>query len=187
MKNQIINTLFISLSASFFISCDKNDPTNPIVPSNPQEIITTAKLVLVEEGTSNTTQATWKDADGDGPAQPVITGITLQGGKTYTGTMLLLDESKTPVDTISNEVGEEADVHQFFYTALEGVSGKLTIEKLDKDNNSLPIGLQVKITTTTAANGSLKVVLKHYDGINKSTDEAVGETDVEVIFPVEVL
>lgn len=187
MKNKIINLSIIFSATCFFISCDKNDPTNPVVPSNPQEIITTAKLVLVEEGTSNTAQATWKDADGDGPLQPVITGISLQAGKTYTGKMLLLDESKTPVDTISNEVEKEADVHQFFYTAQEGVSGKLTIEKLDKDNNNLPVGLQLKITTSTSGNGSLKVVLKHYDGINKSTDEAVGETDVEVTFPVEVL
>lgn len=190
MKNLLISSVLFASIALAFTACkdeDKN-PEKPATPSNPTEIITSVKLVLEEEGTGNLVIATWKDADGDGPGQPVITPLALTAGKTYQGQVLLLDESKSPVDTISNEVEEEHNVHQFFYTVSGDASSRVIITKEDKDDNNLPVGLStnVSVLAGAAANGSLKLVLKHYDGINKSADESVGDTDVDATFPLGV-
>jgi hypothetical protein len=186
-KNILVTTALL-IGAFAFTSCEKEEQKKPETPApapNPQEVITTVKLVLTDT-LGNAVTGTWKDADGDGPGTPVITGVTLKSGMLYSGMVLLLDESKSPVDTISNEVKEEAETHQFFYTPEGGVSSRLEIVREDKDKNNQPVGIltQVNVTAGAAVNGSLKVVLKHYDGINKSTDPNVGETDVEAIFPV---
>lgn len=190
MKN-LIRTIAIFTIISFaFTSCkdEEKNPSKPSDPSNPTEIITTAQLILIEEASGSMVTASWKDADGDGPGQPVVTGLALEAGKVYHGTVLLLDESKSPVDTISHEVEEEKDEHQFFYTVSGNASGRIQVEKMDKDNNNLPVGLEVHVTTTAgpAVEGTLKVVLKHYDGVDKSADPAVGETDIEIELPVSV-
>jgi hypothetical protein len=190
MNKLSITILFSAVAAFTFTSCEKDDkkPENPSLPANPTEIITTVKLTLTEEGSGNTVVASWKDADGDGPGQPVINGLALSAGKTYTGALLLLDESKLPADTISNEVEEEHNVHQFFYTLSGDAASRIMIEKSDKDDNNLPVGLQTRVTVSagTAATGMLKIMLKHYDGVLKSNDSTVGETDVEANFPVTI-
>lgn len=190
MKKLLISFSFLTILVLSFTACkdEEKTPEKPAVPSNPTEIITTVKLLLEEEGTGNLVTATWKDADGDGPGQPVITPLALSAGKTYQGTVLLLDESKSPVDTISNEVEEEHNVHQFFYTLSGDASSRVSITKQDKDDNNLPVGLSTKITVSAgnSAEGSLKLVLKHYDGVNKSADESIGDTDVDATFPLSV-
>lgn len=190
MKKHLITILIPAAVAFIFTSCEKDNkkPENPSSPANPTEIITTVKLLLTEDGSGNTVVASWKDADGDGPQQPVISGPVLTAGKIYTGTVLLLDESKSPIDTISNEVEEEHNVHQFFYTLSGDVASRIIVEKSDKDDNNLPVGIQTRVTVSagSTATGTLKVVLKHYDGIVKSNDPSVGETDAEASFPVTI-
>lgn len=190
MKKLLISFALLTMITLSFTACKDEDkkPEKPATPSNPTEIITTVKLMLEEEGSGNQVSATWKDADGDGPGQPVITPLALVAGKTYQGRVLLLDESKSPVDTISNEVEEEHNVHQFFYTLSGDVPSRITITKQDKDDNNLPVGLMTKVAVSagSAAQGSLKVVLKHYDGVNKSADESIGDTDVDATFPLGI-
>jgi hypothetical protein len=152
-------------------------------------VITTVKLVLTDPGGKVVT-ATWKDADGDGPGAPVISGLSLSTGQHYDGEVYLLDESKTPVDSISTEIEEkEKEAHQFFYTVTGGAASRVTVEKEDKDANNLPVGLKIHVDVTPGmgATGVFKLVLKHYDGINKSADASVGETDVEAEFPLTLL
>lgn len=185
----VVSTLLIG--ALTFTSCEKDDEKKPETPkpaANPKEIITTLKLFM-EDSLGNEAIATWKDADGDGPGVPVITGLTLKAGMHYDGVVLLLDESKSPIDTVSKEIAEkEAKAHQFFYTPQGDVSTRLEIEREDKDANNQPLGMliHVDVTAGSAATGSLKIVLKHYDGIDKSTDPTIGETDVEAIFPITI-
>ena len=143
--------------------------------------------MLTEEGTSSESVFEWKDADGDGPGVPQVGDVTLKPGKTYEGHLLLLDESKSPVDTISNEVEEEHNAHQFFYYPVGTSTAPLTVTKLDVDDHNLPVGLKIRVqTSATATDGSLRIVLKHYDGVDKSNDPAIGETDVDVTYPVVI-
>jgi hypothetical protein len=188
-KNILVAGALI-VGAFIFTSCEKEEEKKPEAPkptANPKEVITTVKLFM-EDTLGNETVATWRDADGDGPGVPVITGLTLKAGMHYDGEVLLLDESKSPVDTISKEILREAKAHQFFYTPQGDVSTRLEIEREDKDANNQPFGMiiHVDVTAGSAATGSLKVVLKHYDGIDKSTNPTVGETDVEAVFPVTI-
>lgn len=188
MKNKLS---LLAIATSICLSSCKDDNKNPQQPAGPVntvEIITTAKLLLTETGTGNTITASWKDADGDGPGQPIVSGLTLAASKEYQGRVVLLDESKTPVDTISTEVEEEKDVHQFFYTLNGNTNGRIVIDKTDKDDNNLPVGLEIRLTTSAgpAVSGALNITLKHYDGVVKSADPAIGETDLEIELPVTI-
>ncbi|MFM7858821.1 MAG: hypothetical protein ACKO96_44580, partial [Flammeovirgaceae bacterium] len=83
----------------------------------------------------------WRDLDGDGGNPAQIDTIKIQQQKTFNVSILLLDESKSPIDTISNEVLEEGVDHMFFFThAVVNISSSIT----DSDSNGLGIGLQSK-------------------------------------------
>lgn len=199
------------------VSCKKKDkdpdptpqPTttgNP--PPNEQEVITTMK-VMIDNGTT-TANYFYKDPDGDGG----VTGfygpgtsttstqtdsvINLLASKNYTVSLLLLDETKNPVDTISNEVLEEAADHMFFFnqlspTALPNasvtISGtNLTINYKDTDGASTqrPIGLLTEwITGAAAAKKELSIELKHQPGVKNGT-YAPGDVDVSVPFKIKI-
>src|SRR6478609_5796075 len=120
------NTIYLFIFASVFIvSCKKNDEkdaTNPPI-TNTQEQITT--VILKGNDPSNQFTVTWEDLDGSGGSAPVIDSLLLDSGNEYTVSVLLLDKTKTPWDTISNEVEEKKNMHQFFYTPSSSLSGKL--------------------------------------------------------------
>jgi hypothetical protein len=129
----------------------------------------------------------FRDPDGAGGVAPVIEPITLYANKNYTCTLLLLDETKKPVDTISLEIEEEKEVHQFFFRPSIGAN--MTFAYLDYDTNGVPVGLQTTLATGTASTGELTVALKHQPGVKPTTgngNEALGETDVEVVFSITV-
>jgi hypothetical protein len=179
------------LSSVFFLSAcnDKDkDPTKP-APINPKELITTIKLTLTDTANAaNTFTVQWRDADGPGALPPVIDTLLLDAGKVYTASVKVLDETKTPVFDVTEEIEEEeADVHQFFYTLSSNLNGRVSINRLDTDVNGLPIGLDLLISTTSGAGvtGTLNVVLSHYDGIPKTTAPSP-ESDVDITFPVRV-
>lgn len=185
------NILILATVSLFLLSTsckkDKNKVTTPENP-NEQELITTLKLTFVNNANAgDIVTAVFSDPDGDGGNAPTQhDNIVLSNNTTYTCTLLLLDESKTPTDTISKEVAEEKEVHQFFYTVT---GANLTITYNDFDNNNVPVGLNTTASTGSAGTGTLKVVLKHQDGIKPTSgngDSSLGDTDVEVDFNVTV-
>jgi|JI7StandDraft_1071085.scaffolds.fasta_scaffold51652_2 hypothetical protein len=191
--NQIFKTTRIIFSviviSSVFYSCkDKDkDPSNP-APINPQELITTVKLTLTDASDSNNTfTVQWKDADGPGALAPVIDTLLLDTSKTYNAVVSVLDETKSPVDDITKEIKEEAEAHQFFYTLSSNLTGRVSITRTDKDLNNLPVGLELQLSTTagTSAQGTLNVVLSHYDGVPKTASPSA-ESDIDITFPVRL-
>ena len=191
--NQIFKTTRIIFSviviSSVFYSCkDKDkDPSNP-APINPQELITTVKLTLTDASDSNNTfTVQWKDADGPGALAPVIDTLVLDTSKTYNAVVSVLDETKSPVDDITTEIKEEAESHQFFYTLSSNLTGRVSITRTDKDLNNLPVGLELQLSTTagTSAQGTLNVVLSHYDGVPKTASPSA-ESDIDITFPVRL-
>ena len=168
---------FITLSMIFIVGCKKKS-------INEQETITTIEIKLTEA--SNTTSAVWKDMDGAGGKNPMIDTLILDTSKTYTGTIILLDETKTPQTNISNEIEKEREVHQFFYTPQGNISKAFTINTTDKDSKNLPVGLAFKLISNQSAGiGSLRIVLSHYDGVVKSIDPS-NESDIDVEIPVKI-
>jgi len=178
--------LFVTM-IGLVISCDDND--DPI-PVNEEELITTVRLELTPQGGGTAIILESRDVDGLGPDDPVITvSSPLTVSQTYVGEMELLNESVTPSEDITEEVQDEGDEHQFFYQLSQDLA---TISYADTDENGDPIGLSIQVETTAVGTANLTITLRHEP--NKSAagvsdgdiSQAGGETDVQVVFPIEV-
>lgn len=197
LKHTILVTMTSLLALS---SCKKDDEkkdttTPPII--NPEEQITTVMLngYNHDDPTNPVYQfaVKWEDLDGAGGNAPTIDTLLLDTGIEYHVHVLLLDKTKIPYDTISNEVEEESNVHQFFYTPDANLATKMSIQRLDNDGNTppLPLGLAFHLNTKSTATyqlpftGGLNMVLSHYDGIPKTTAPSP-ESDIDVTFPVRL-
>jgi len=167
----------------------ESDPTTPD-NNNPQELITTVRLTLTDPSNPSTIASVqWRDADGPGGAAPTVDTLRLRAGQSYEGRIVLLDETKTPADTISNEVEEESSVHQFFYTPSASLATALAVTITDRDANNYPVGLETTVTTsasTTPLTGTLRVVLSHYDAQPKNGTTPSVESDVDIELPVVI-
>lgn len=169
-------------------ACKDDDEDPPAPPSvNEEELITTVRLTMVPALGGDTAVFDWLDLDGDGGNAPIIIGDTLVNGAVYNASLLLLNETGNPADTISNEVANEAEAHQFFFTTTG--SGLSWTAYGDVDANGNPIGLASTWTTAGAGSGSLSVVLRHEPdktatGVsNGDITNAGGDTDIEVSIP----
>lgn len=178
--------IFIFSLAS--LSCSKDPKVE-----NQEELITTLVYTLVPQESGETIIMTFKDLDGDGGANPIVTvSGSLLVNKTYNSTIKLTNESVTPNIDITQEVKDEAVDHQFFYTVTGGLAGKMAVAYDDKDSNNNPLGIQTKVTTSGTGTGKMSVTLRHEP--NKSAagvaagsiNNAGGETDIEVSFDVIV-
>lgn len=180
---QTIQLLLLSLLILTFSACtdDEPKPNNP--PSNEGELITTLKVIFTDSTDNSIKSFTFKDTDGDGGNNPTqFDSIILNTSRTYSVSILLLDESKTETDTISNEVLEEADEHLFVFTPS---SINLNIVITDMDSKGLPIGLKSKWKTGAVSNGTITIALKHQPGV-KDGSSTPGETDIEIAFPIRI-
>jgi hypothetical protein len=168
-----------------FAACEKGDP---IIP-NEEELITTLVYQLTPVGGGSTITLTFKDLDGDGGTPPVILGSTLQANQTYTATLDLLNEVASPAERITDEIRAEDEAHQFFFQS--SVPG-LTVTYSDTDANQNPVGLSTTLSTGAIGSGSLTIILRHEPNKTASgvaegdMTNAGGETDIEVIFPIDV-
>jgi hypothetical protein len=193
-----------------FIACKKENsleptPSNPAPPINNSEVITTMKIYIKDSISGNFISGspfTFKDADGDGGNPGAFlpnaadSVISLDTNKTYFAEIILLDETKTPADSISNEVMAEGAEHMFFFEQTDpvGTPYQLTlpgsdvkITYLDLDANNRGIGQKFKIRTNSAATNQLpfRVTLKHQPAV-KNGSFAPGDSDVEVKFKLKV-
>ena len=182
-KNQKKSILLIAIITLSFGACKEKTPSPTTPPENESELITTVKLVFTDTATKAVSTAVFSDLDGPGGNAPTqFDTIRLKPNTVYQTAIYLLDETKTPVDSISNEVLEEGQDHLFVFTKV-GVN--LNIQISDKDINSLPLGLLSYWSTAAVSNGSVTVALKHQPGV-KDGSAAPGETDVEILFPCRI-
>lgn len=183
MKN--IKSIFaLALISIAFVSCSSDDDTP--APVNEEEVITTLTATLTTTGSTIT--LTSQDLDGDGPDAPVITvSSALAANTTYTGSLDLLNETEDPAESITEEIEEEDDEHQFFFT-----SSLVSTSYLDMDADGNPVGLLFTVTTTDAGTGNLTITLRHEpaksaEGVSDGDiTNAGGETDIVVTFPITV-
>ncbi len=170
------------------LSCKKDDlkPTDDH-DHNDSELITTLELKFSGKGVlgnDTTFVVTFNDPDGDdGNAATQFDTIHLLKNSTYNVELTLLDKSKTPADTISNEVLKEANDHLFFYSS--NPIGLVNVAITDKDGNGKNLGLKSTWTTTNAGSGKVNVKLMHQPGVKDGTSET-GDTDVDIDFQVYV-
>ena len=141
----------VALSSLMLVSCKKDDK-NPDDHhhDHENELITTVQLNFSSKGISGndtTFTVSFDDPDGTGGNKPTsFDTIRFAANKTYTCDLILLDKSKNPVDTISNEVEEEGADHMFFFNSIAPtgtpyntyLSGSMTnIKYLDLDANQV--------------------------------------------------
>lgn len=167
----------------------EDDPVGPDPGPGANETITTVRLTLTNTvNAADVRVATWQDVNVDGTPDSATT-LTLQQGQTYTGTVKLIDKTRTPEVDQTAEVEEEADEHQFFYEVTGAAQPRITFTKTDADGNTppLPVGIaySVAVTTGAAATGSLRVRLCHYDGVPK-TATPITDTDIDITLPVSI-
>ncbi len=179
-----------------FSSCKKDDPKKP-VETNSQEVLTTVLLTgyNIDDSLNAKYQFSykWEDLDGDGGNSPIIDTIALDSGIRYNCKVLILDKTKSPIETVSDEIENEKNAHQFFYTPSTNLVGKFSTEVLDFDDNNpkLPVGLEFNVLTKSNQTynlpliGSLNIVLSHYDGVQKTTSKS-DESDIDINFPVKL-
>lgn len=184
MKITFFQFILMTISLGF-IACEKEDPTIP----NEEEVITTMRIYFTPSAGGNSILFEFKDLDGDGGNAPIITSDTLATNTTYSGVLELLNETETPADTITFEILEEAEDHQFFFSStVEGTAASYS----DLDSNSNPIGQQFILSTGNMGHGQFTVTLRHQpdkEALNVSTGDitnAGGETDIEVNFDLHV-
>ncbi len=177
--------LIVSLAFSFLWACEKKDPNI----ENQEELITTFTYTLKAISGGETVTFKFTDLDGDGGKPPVIISGALKQNTTYTGTVKLSNDSVSPSEDIGAEVLNESDDHQIFYSLS---TKNIVINYTDKDTKGNPLGINTSLKTGSIENGMLKITLKHKPnksgiGVNNGNIEnAGGETDVEVNFPVSV-
>jgi len=191
--NSITKTLFAAaFLAAFVASCD-DDPSSVEEGPGEEELITQVTLTLTElDGQGNPTQNTvtveWTDEDGEGGNAPVIGTLILEAGKSYSGSIELLNTTETPAEDITEEVQEEADEHQFFYELSGPGADRVAVEYADTDSNGLPVGLSyvVIVADGNPTTATLNVVLSHFDDGPKNGTDKSDESDIDINIPVDI-
>ena len=182
MKNlKLLTALFIAITS--LISCDNDDD---IIPVNEEEVITTMTVTLVPVGGGTTITLQTRDLDGDGPNPPVknVSGNLIKN-VSYNGSIVLLNETEDPSENITEEVEEEDDEHQFFYTIGGTLNANTTYENFDGDGN--PLGTEFSLDAGDASNGTLTFTLRHEPmKPNSGLVDAGGETDISATFNVTI-
>jgi len=184
MKRIQFLLMLLFASVILFSSCGKDDPE----VENEEEVITTLNYTLTSSN-GEVVILSFVDLDGDGGESPVITGGTLMADSRYTGTIELLNATESPAENVTEEIEEEAEEHQFFFSSsLSGV----TVDYEDRDADGNPIGLISTLNVGSAGTGTLTIVLRHEpmkdaEGVSDGDiSNADGETDIEVTFPIDV-
>lgn len=168
--------------ATLFTQC--KDSGDEVEADDENELITSVTLTFTEVGTGAVTKFSYKDPDGDGGnAATQFDTISLKANTSYTLTPEFLDESKTPVEDITEEIQEKAYEHLLIYTPSP--SSLLTYTYGDKDANNYPIGLTGTAATGVAGTGTLKVQLRHQPNVKNGT-ATPGSDDVNLDFNLKI-
>ncbi len=185
MKTFKLMPLLFTLTLLLFNCSNDDDNTTddePVVV-NEEEVITTLTVVLTPNGGGDVITLETKDLDGDGPNDPEVTiSGNFAENTTYGGVITLLNETVSPAENITEEVEEESNEHQFFYTIENGLNVMTSYNNFDDNNN--PLGTRFNLTTGVASTGGLTFTLRHEpkkpnDG---TLSDAGGETDISATF-----
>lgn len=180
---KLLKYALLAIPFLYFSCSDDDDAPEPI---NEEEVITTMTVTLVnhQNGNDVVTMQT-QDLDGDGPNEPVVTvSGPLSAGTSYSGSVQFLNEMEDPAEDITEEVQEEDDEHQVFFSA-SGVVMEFVYMDFDGDGN--PLGTQFVLAPLGAGSGSLTITLVHEPTKpNDGLDTAGGEIDIQTTFSVTV-
>ncbi|MBK7936196.1 MAG: hypothetical protein IPJ82_03585 [Lewinellaceae bacterium] len=170
--------LIAAAGITLFISGCKKDNKG-----TQQEVITRVVVHLtgIGIGTSFDMEFEAEDSDGDGVFN-TIDEIAIPVNGAFNCHLHVYDDTKDPVEDITEEIEEENVEHLFVF---QSATAGLLISNLNTDDNGDPFGLESTWTTGTAANGTVKILL-HHEPADKNAADPGGDVDFEVTFPVKV-
>lgn len=183
------------LAALALVAACKDDPSAPIEGAGDPENISRVTVTLTPVAGGAAVQSVRVDPDGTQLPQPVGAAqgtLTLGKGKTYSGTVALLNDidPKQVVD-ITAEVRKEANFHRFFYTfTCGGVSVPTASLDLDTQSPAQPVGILFQVVvdagaaSTTSCN--LHVELHHFEAAKGNGLGTTFDTDLSIDFPVTI-
>ena len=196
-------------------SCNKSaSVATPRPPGN--EFSTTIELAYVNANNpADNGIGIWRQLDPSGAALPDTSKaiLNLKANSTYNVTMIILDETKHPVDTVSLVIRQRQNFHLEYYqptpisaqnlvisntstdipvadgtvTSATGPYLNLTVARTDYDTNNPPmqVGLNTIFTTGAASTGWLRVVQRHQPNVKDGT-YAPGSADFDTNFAVNI-
>jgi hypothetical protein len=180
MKRVMFFSLML-LTSIGFLGC-KKDKADP----NEEELITTVRVKLTDKTGGAVSTFEFKDLDGEGGAAPTkFDEIVLGKGKIYDCALEILNESVSPAENITAEILAEANDHQFYFTATDGL---VAVTNLNNDGKGLPVGTTSLWTASgNTGTGTLTLTLKHKPGVKASGDAVtVGETDIALSYRLKI-
>ena len=140
------------------------------------EVISTVVLTFVSKADETDTQAVrWVDGEGQDADADLVSGSV------YDLFVEALNELEAEPENITEEIEDEKDEHQLFFTGSAIDNGIVTHEYVDFDEEGLPLGLENEVTAVTAGSGDLTVTMRHLarqDG-NKVKREGMAEDVAE--------
>lgn len=195
--NQILNYRILALlfAGIAIVSCSDDDDIAP-AEENEVEVITNVSLIFTPMGGGTPVTAEARDPDGEGIQElETLDDIVLAPNTTYTMTYTILSAlDPDDVEDIAEEISEEDDEHQFFYSFTNNIfsspmgNGNIDVSSdpmnyNDQDENGLPVGLSTSFTTGAAATGTFTARLQHQPDLKSATTGANdGDTDFNLMF-----
>lgn len=205
MKINLLDSLkkyglyMLLITAVFLTACGDDDEPEVV---NEVEVITDVTLVFTNTADANdVVRARAQDPDGEGVQElAILDQITLTAGATYTLTYEILNAlDPADVEDIGEEILEEDDEHQFFFSfstdAFTSPEGNGNIDNAsdelnytDTDDNQNPVGLTTSWTAGAAlTGGTFRAVLKHQPDVKTSTSTFNdGDTDFDLTFVLNI-
>jgi hypothetical protein len=197
-----LQLLAILFSVITIIGCSNEDD---IAPEEENEVEVFTDVILIFTNTadnSDVVRASAQDPDGTGIQElQILDAITLAADTEYTLTYEILNAlDPTDVENIGDEILEEDNEHQFFFSFTENVFANPTgngnidtaadpINYNDADENGNPVGLSSAWTTSsTASSGaSFTVRLQHQPDVKTATSGSNdGDTDFALTFDLSI-
>jgi hypothetical protein len=197
-----LQLLAILFSVITIIGCSNEDD---IAPEEENEVEVFTDVILIFTNTadnSDVVRASAQDPDGTGIQElQILDAITLAADTEYTLTYEILNAlDPTDVENIGDEILEEDNEHQFFFSFTENVFANPTgngnidtaadpINYNDADENGNPVGLSSAWTTSsTASSGaSFTVRLQHQPDVKTATSGSNdGDTDFALTFDLNI-
>jgi hypothetical protein len=197
-----LQLLAILFSVITIIGCSNNDDDAP-EEENEVEVFTDVTLIFTNTADiSDVVRASAQDPDGTGIQElQILSAIALAADTEYTLTYEILNAlNPADIENIGDEILEEDNEHQFFFSFTENVFANPTgngnvdaaadpINYNDADENGNPVGLSSTWTTSsTASSGaSFTVRLQHQPDVKTATSGSNdGDTDFALTFALTI-
>jgi len=185
-KHNISNIFFLLAIASLFIfnACKKQEDDHAN-QDHDNELITTVRFQFVDSISLDTFRYAWSQPGGPGSAVSIDT-IALKANRVYLATVDLLDESKNPIVSVSEEIAADANNHRFVYTTtLAGT--QIQILDFDQQVPAMELGLKFRLIVANSGSGNFTCSLRHYTNLDPKTGGIIaGSNDIEVSLPLAI-